>query len=227
MALLWVHVCSQYTTTYPSKPSPYEATEFILLVSWTVRVVVQDIYTATSTIQSLGVGLVFLAMRYLWHRDELSACTMAMCCGSPYHLILSPITIWSVESRELFCLCLAITGAQTLRTNQALKVGQLDPTQLRGIGVKYIIYIYIYTVHGSSFYISRCIQKTAGQWRGRCRRQLQLHKIQGSEWVPHTHSPPHISRQNTAMLCNQTQKPAGTIRSHHLDIATVYQEMRV
>lgn len=152
MALLWVHVCSQYTTTYPSKPSPYEATEFILLVSWTVRVVVQDIYTATSTIQSLGVGLVFLAMRYLWHRDELSACTMAMCCGSPYHLILSPITIWSVESRELFCLCLAITGAQTLRTNQALKVGQLDPTQLRGIGVKYIIYIYILSTVVLSIY---------------------------------------------------------------------------
>ena len=74
---------------------------------------------------------------------------MAICCGSSHHLVLPLITIWSVEFGELFCLQLAITGAQTLSTNLTLKVGQLNPTQLRGVGVKYIIY----SIRGSSFYI--------------------------------------------------------------------------
>lgn len=40
-----------------------------------------------------------------------------------------------------------------------LKVGQLNPTQLRGIGAKCIIY----TIHGRSFYRKTAVQTTAGQ----------------------------------------------------------------
>lgn len=101
-------------------------------------------------------------MRYLWHRYELSAWAMAMCRGSPYHLILFPFTIRSVESGELFCLHLAITGAQTLSTHLALKVGQLNPTQVLST-------LHILSMVALS--ILRPIQKASGQWRGRCRRQ--------------------------------------------------------
>lgn len=128
-------------------------------------------------------------------------------------------------SGELFCLHLAITGAQTLSTNLALKVGQLSPTQLRDTGVKYIIY----TLYDSLFYI-----KTHSEDFWSVKRQVQVAgrgynytEIRTQKGLPHTQAPSHVSRQDIAMLCNQTQKLGGTIWSQHLDIAIVCQEMCV
>lgn len=41
----------------------------------------------------------------------------------------------------------------------------------------------------------------------------------------HSKCSAHPNRQNTAMLCNQNQQPAGTTRSQQLDITIVHQEM--
>jgi len=105
--------------------------------------------------------------------------------------------------------------------NPVLKVAWLNPTQLRGIGVKYVTY----TIHGGSF----CIKTHPEYWP--VKRQMQeagggYHYTEIRQWkgLPHTQSPAHASRQNMATLCNQTQKPGRTIRSRHFSIATVCQE---
>lgn len=126
-------------------------------------------------------GYTFPPTRCLWHRHELSACAMTMCCGSPYHLILFPVAIWSVDSGEQFCLHLAITGAQTFSTNLALKVGHPYLTQLRSIGVKYIIR----AVYSNSFYV-KTHSENCWSVQSRCRPAglLPLHRNQDTEGVP-------------------------------------------